>query len=290
MIILDIMNNLYEEPYARNPHVRFREGRQTSSHQKKKERCSRVVYSTDYMSKVVLITGASRGIGRSTAIEFAKNGYDVVINYNNSVNNAEELNKYILEKYDVKVLTIKADLCSEIEINNMVDEVIDKFGHIDVLVNNAGIAIDCIVDDKTKENFIKTLDTNLIGPFLLSRKCSKYMNEKSSIINVTSTNGIDTYYEYSLDYDASKAALISLTNNLSQIYAPIRVNAVAPGWVMTEMNKELDEDYINEESEKILLGRFAEPEEIAKVICFLASDDASYINNTVIRIDGGKKC
>ena len=242
------------------------------------------------MSKVVLITGGSKGIGRSTAIEFAKHGYNVVINYHSDVNKANDTEKYILEKYDVNVLSIKADLCSEYEINNMVEKVIDIFGHIDVLVNNAGIAIDCIVDDKTKENFLKTLDTNLVGPFLLSRKCSKYMNNNSSIINVSSTNGIDTYYEYSLDYDASKAGLISLTNNLSQIYAPIRVNAVCPGWVMTDMNKELDDEYIKEESDKILLGRFAEPEEIAKVIYFLASDDASYINNSVIRIDGGKKC
>lgn len=243
------------------------------------------------MAKVVLITGASRGIGKSTALMFAKNGYDVVINYNNSVNEAKELEKYILEKYDVNVLCINADICSEEDINNMVDTIIDKFGHIDVLVNNAAIALDCVVEDKTKDNFIKTMDTNLIGPFLLSRLCSKYMKEGSSIINITSTNGIDTYYPYSLDYDASKAGLISLTNNLSQIYAPnIRVNAVAPGWVMTDMNKELDKEYINEESSKILLNRFAEPMEIAKVIYFLASDEASYINNTVIRVDGGKKC
>ena len=117
------------------------------------------------------------------------------------------------------------------------------------------------------------------------------MPKGSSIINVSSTNGIDTYYPYSLDYDASKAGVISLTHNLSQVYSPnIRVNCVAPGWVMTDMNKDLDEEYIKEESDKILLNRFATPEEIAKVIFFLASEDASYINNTVIRVDGGKKC
>lgn len=240
--------------------------------------------------KVVLITGASRGIGASCATKFASNNYDVVINYNTGVNEANELKEYILGKYDVNVLTIKADLTNEEEINSMVKEVVDTFGKIDVLVNNAGIAIDCTVEDKTKENFIKTLDTNLIGPFLLSRECAKYM-EKGSIINVSSTNGIDTYYPYSLDYDASKAGIISLTNNLSQIYAPnIRVNAVAPGWVMTDMNKELDSEYIEEESSKILVERFAEPGEIANVIYFLATDEASYINNSVIRVDGGKKC
>ena len=115
------------------------------------------------------------------------------------------------------------------------------------------------------------------------------LEEKNgAIINVSSTNGLETYYEYSLDYDASKAGLISLTHNLSNYLAPyIRVNAVAPGWVNTEMNKELDSCYIKEECDKIYLKRFAEPKEVAKVIYFLASDDASYINNEVLRVDGG---
>lgn len=246
----------------------------------------------DFMNKkVVLITGSSRGIGKSCAIEFAKRGYNVVINYNNSEKEAFELNDYILKNYDVDTLVVKADLTKEEEIINMVQSVVSKFNSIDVLVNNAGIAIDTTIEDKTKDNFIKTLDTNLIGPFILSRECFKYMNENSSIIMVSSTNGIDTYYPYSLDYDASKAGLISLAHNLSQEYSPkTRVNVVAPGWVMTEMNKELDKDYVEEECSKILLNRFAQPNEIANVICFLASDEASYINNTVIRVDGGKKC
>ncbi len=242
------------------------------------------------MNKVVLITGGSKGIGKSTCIKFASMGYNVVFNYNTSLDDALKLSNDIKNNYNVDCLAIKCDLSNEKEIMNMVEIVKSKYNNIDVLVNNAGIAIDSIVEDKTKDNFIKTLDVNLIAPFILSREIAKIMNN-GSIINVSSTNGIDTYYPYSLDYDASKAGLISLTNNLSQIYAPnIRVNAVAPGWVMTDMNKELDEEYIKEESDKILLNRFATPEEIANVIYFLASDEASYINNSVIRIDGGKKC
>lgn len=242
-------------------------------------------------NKVVLVTGSSKGIGATTIKEFAKNGYNVVINYNNSVNKASELEEYILEKYDVKVLKIKCDITKENEVQDMVKTIIDKFGHIDVLVNNAGIAIDTLVEEKTIDDFNKTINTNLIGPFICSRECYKYMDENSSIIMITSTNGIDTYYPYSLDYDASKAGLISLMHNLAVEYSPkVRVNAVAPGWVNTEMNKNLDEEYIEEECKNILLKRFSEPEEIASVICFLASDKASFINNEVIRVDGGQRC
>ena len=175
----------------------------------------------------------------------------------------------------------------------MVEEVIEEFHHIDVLVNNAGIAIDTIFEDKTVNNFLKTLEVNLIGTFLVSKYVGKYMleNKKGSIINVSSTNGIDTIYPESLDYDASKAGVISLTKNLALEYAPyIRVNSVAPGWVVTDMNQDLSHEFIENEEEHILLKRFADPIEIAKVVLFLAGNDASYINGEVIRVDGGFKC
>ena len=242
--------------------------------------------------KVVLITGASRGIGRATAIEFAKKGYNVVINYCLNEERTLSLKKEIEENYQVKTLNIKADVSNEEEIKTMVEKTITEFGHIDCLVNNAGIAIDTTFEEKTKENFIKILNTNLIGPFLLSKEVGKYMmkEKKGVIINISSNNGIDAGYPEGLDYDASKAGLISLTKNLAIQYAPfIRVNAIAPGWVSTEMNKELDDDFIKEECDKILANRFADPSEIAKVIVFLASEDASYINSEVIRVDGGWK-
>ena len=242
------------------------------------------------MKKVALITGASRGIGRAVAINLAEHNYNLILNYNYSEKKVLELQEE-LKQYDVKTIIIRADVSSEEEVKDMVELGIKEFKHIDVLINNAGIAIDTLFEDKTVENFRRTLDVNLIGPFLTSKYVGKYMleNNYGKIINIASTNGIDTFYPESLDYDASKAGLISLTHNLAVQYAPIiNVNAVAPGWVNTDMNKELDKEFINEENKKILLKRFASPEEIANVVTFLASDEASYINGTVIRVDGGK--
>lgn len=236
--------------------------------------------------KNVLITGASRGLGASIARIYAENNYNVIINYNNSEKEANKL-KEELKKYNVDVLTIKADIKNENEVKKMIQEIVKQFGQIDVLINNAGIALDNIIEEKSIEEFEQVIKTNLIGPFICSRECRKYM-KNGSIINITSTNGIDTYYPYSIDYDASKAGLISLTHNLAVEYAPnIRVNAVACGWVNTEMNKNLDEEFIKKECKKILQGRFAEPEEIANVVYFLSSAKAKYINNEIIRVDGG---
>lgn len=237
-----------------------------------------------------LVTGASRGIGASIVEVLASFGCDVIINYNNSEKEAYQLEEYIKNKYNVKVLTIKADVSNETEVKNMIEQIISEFGKLDILVNNAGIAIDTLFVDKTKENFQKILDVNLIGTFLVSKYASKYMleNKFGRIINISSTNGIDTFYPMSLDYDASKAGVISLTKNFAKELAPyVNVNAIAPGWVNTDMNKELDEEFIEEENSKIFLQRFAEPEEIANVVLFLASHLSTYVNGEVIRVDGG---
>ena len=243
------------------------------------------------MEKVVLITGSSKGIGKATAIEFAKiGGYKGVINYLTDKENAEKLSNYLKEKYKIETLVIKTDISNEEQVKNMIQEVINKFGRIDVLVNNAGIAIDKEFEDRTVEDWKRTLEVNTIGTFLVSKYASENMlkNKSGKIINVSSTNGINTFFPSSIDYDASKAAIINLTYNLAIQFSPyINVNAVAPGWVNTEMNKELPKELIKEETEKIYKKRFADPEEIAKVICFLASEDAEYINSTVIKVDGG---
>mgnify|MGYP001860332283 FL=1 len=244
----------------------------------------------DFHGKVVWVTGSSSGIGEATIKEFASLGADVVIHYYQHKEQAESIEKFIQSHYQVETLLVQGDVANEEDVKRMVEEVLSKFGQIDVLVNNAGIAIDTMFEDKTVDNFRRTLDVNLIGTFLMGKYIGKIMfNQKTGrIINISSTNGIDTVYPESIDYDASKAGVLSLTKNLAIQYAPyVLVNTLAPGWVNTPMNQELDSEMIEAEEKKILLGRFASPEEIAHVVVFLASDKASYINASVLRVDGG---
>ena len=241
--------------------------------------------------KCVLVTGSSIGLGASIIRKYASMGYNTVITYNSHKDEAIELQKEIKDKYNTESLVIKCDISKEEDIENLKNEIINKFNKLDVLVNNASIAIDTTFSDKTKENYMKILEVNLVGTFLVSKIISTIMNDNSSIINISSTNGIDTYYEYSLDYDSSKAGIINLSHNLANYLSPkIRVNTICPGWINTPMNKDMDAEFRKQEEDKILLKRFAEPNEIANLIYFISSEEASYINDSVIRIDGGKKC
>lgn len=246
------------------------------------------------MSKVVLVTGSSNGIGRGTIIRFAREGYNVIINYNKDEKNAYALKEETEKKYGVSASVLRCDISNEEDVKNMVSKIIEQYGHIDVLVNNAAIEICSDFNEKDRESFIKVLNTNVVGTFLVSKYVGNEMKKvgKGRIINISSNNGIDKYDPSTLEYDASKSAIINMTYNLAKEFAPyINVNCVAPGWVKTEkieqLDKSLDNKFIASESEKILLGRFADVEEIADVIYFLSSKDASYINGTVIRVDGG---
>lgn len=243
------------------------------------------------MSRVALVTGSNRGLGKAIVIGFAEKGVNVVINYCHHEDEAFELQEYIRNNYNVEVMCIKCDISVEEEVEDMVNQVIDAFGGIDILVNNASVSRDKLLLDKSVREFRRILDVNLIGTYLCSKYVGKAMlsAKKGKIINISSTNALDTYYPESCDYDASKAGVVSLTHNLAIEFAPfIQVNCVCPGWINTDMNKELSIEQINEENKKILLGRFAEPDEIANVVLFLASSLASYMNDSVIRVDGGK--
>lgn len=242
-------------------------------------------------NKVAIITGATQGIGKATAIEMAKENCNLILTYNTNKEQIEKLKQELENTYHIEILIQKLNLTNQEDIDKLVENSVNKFKHIDILVNNAAISIDTTLEDKTKENFLKILDTNLVGPFLLSRLVANQMlkQKQGKIINIASTNALESYYTESLDYDASKAGLISLTHNLALAYKPyINVNAVAPGWVNTEMNHNLSQEFIEQENKKIYMNRFANPSEIAKVITFLATDDANYINNEIIRVDGGQ--
>ena len=239
-------------------------------------------------NKVVLVTGSSRGIGKATIIEFASKGYNVVINYIESKTEANELKEYVESNFNIKALVIEADVSNENAVINMIKSIIKEFGRIDVLVNNAGIVYDRDFADITVDEFKRTLEVNVLGAFIVSREASKYMKKGSAIINISSTNGTKTISPECLDYNISKVGLQSLTRDLAFQFKPnIRVNAIAIGWADTDMNKDLPQDYIDDETSKIYLERFANPKEIAKTIYFLANEDSSYINSEILTIDGG---
>lgn len=245
------------------------------------------------MNKVVLVTGGAQGIGKAIVLELAKNHYDVVINYLTSNKAATLLEEEIKKNYDVRVMTIQADVSKEEEVDAMISLIEKKWGGVDILINNAAVDLSNLFHLKTADEFRKTLDVNVIGAFNCSKRVYRHMldQEYGRIINISSTNGINTYYPMCIDYDASKAALISLTHNLAFEYGPyINVNAIAPGFIGTENELDgYDEEFLKEEQEKIMVNRYGKPEEVAYLVKFLISDEANFINNTIIRIDGGQK-
>lgn len=246
--------------------------------------------TTAVHNKVALVTGGARGIGKAVVERFAKDGYSIAINYNNSEDRALSLLKE-LQDANVPATIVKADISDEEQVKSMVATIVDKFGKIDVLVNNSAVNYDTLFQDKTVEQFRRTLDVNVIGTFLVSKYVGQVMydNKYGKIINLSSTNGINTYFPMCIDYDASKSAINSLTHNLATQFAPyVTVNAVAPGFIATESEVEgMDEEFIASETEKVMVKRAGEPEDVANLISFLASKDADFINNQIIKIDGG---
>lgn len=190
-------------------------------------------------------------------------------------------------------MTIQANVSKEEEVDAMISLIEKKWGGVDILINNAAVDLSNLFHLKTADEFRKTLDVNVVGAFNCSKRVYRHMldREYGRIINISSTNGINTYYPMCIDYDASKAALISLTHNLAFEYGPyINVNAIAPGFIGTDNELDgYDEEFLKEEQEKIMVNRYGKPEEVAYLVKFLISDEANFINNTIIRIDGGQK-
>ena len=245
------------------------------------------------MNKVVLITGGAQGIGKAIALELGKQGYDIVINYLTSKKEAEILKDKIIKDYGVRCIAIQCDVSKENEVDKMIATIEAKLGGVDILINNAAIDLSNLFHLKNAEEFRKTLDVNVVGAFNCSKRVYRHMidQEYGRIINISSTNGINTYYPMCIDYDASKAALILMTHNLAFEFAPyVNVNCIAPGFIGTENELDgYDEEFLKEETEKIMVNRYGKPEEVAYLVKFLISDEANFINNTIIRIDGGQK-
>ena len=243
------------------------------------------------MSRVVLVTGGTGGIGSAIALEMAKNGYDVVISYVQAEAKAQQLQKTI-EAYGVRCICIRADVSKEANVDAMVAKIEKELGGVDILINNAGIDLPDLFSNKTAEQFRRVLDVNVVGAYNCAKRVYRHMLEQEygRIINISSTNGMNTYYPMCFDYDASKAALNALTHDLAVQFAPyVHVNAIAPGFIGTEKELEgYDPEFLKEETDKILVKRYGRPEEVASLVRFLVSEEADFINNTIIRIDGGQ--
>ena len=217
----------------------------------------------------VLVTGGARGLGLAISLYYLKMGHSVVVNYNNSSDLALKLKS----EYGDRVSIVKADVSNEDDVKRM----FDALGKLDVVVNNAGIAKDSDPMEKSAEEFLEVIKVNLLGTFLVSKYAVNHV-DKGCIVNISSTNALDTYYPESMDYDASKAGVISLTHNFSLYLKDrdIRVNVVCPDWIDTDMNLGMDEEY------KKSLGVFLNPEEVAKVVYDVRIDES--VNDAVIRV------
>lgn len=245
-------------------------------------------------NKIVLITGASRGIGKAIALLFAEQGAKIIVDYyvSDYEPDADINAKKVVEeikKLGSDAILIECDVSNEKKVKELIDIALEKYKKIDILINNAGVVYDVSFSKKSINQWKRTLDVNLLGTFLCSKYVSPHMLKVGGkIINISSTNGINSFSSETMDYDASKAGVIILTRDLAKELAPkIQVNSIAPGWVNTEMNKKLSKEFIEEETKKIYLNRFAEPEEIAKLALFLASNDNTYITGSTIIINGG---
>lgn len=240
--------------------------------------------------KTVLITGGSRGIGKAVAIKFAEKGNQIIINYVSEKTDTEKLKNELLEAGAKDVLLIKADVSNSEDVKNMVKESIEKFEKIDILVNNAGITKDNLLMRMSEEEFDKVIQINLKGTYLVTKEVTKYMMKKrsGSIVNLASVVGV-AGNAGQCNYAASKAGIIGFTKSIAKELASrnIRANAVAPGFIETDMTNVLKEEIKENINRQIPLRRMGSAKEVAELVYFLGEDASSYITGQVINVDGG---
>ena len=241
------------------------------------------------MSKVAFITGATRGIGRAIALELAKEGYNIALNYRTENEALETLKKEISE-LGVECYPVQGDVSKAEDSERMTKEIIEHFEQIDVLVNNAEIKKDKLIQRMKEEEFTAVINVNLVGTFNITKNVIKYMTKKryGKIINISSVVGISGNAGQS-NYAASKAGIIGFTKSIAKELASrnITANAVAPGFIQTDMTNVLKDEIKEAIESTIPLKRLGTAEDVAKVVKFLASDDSNYITGQVINVDGG---
>ncbi len=241
------------------------------------------------MDKVAMITGATRGIGKQIALTLANEGYNIVLNYRTENDELKQL-KNEIESKKVKCLTVQGDVTNFEDCKQMIESAIKEFGKIDVLVNNAGITKDMLLARMKEEDFKQVIDVNLVGTFNMTKNVISYMMKARNgrIINISSVVGIAGNAGQT-NYSASKAGIIGFTKSLAKEVASrnILVNAVAPGFIETNMTDVLKQEVKDEIAKNIPLKRMGTPQDVANVVKFLASQDSSYITGQVISVDGG---
>lgn len=243
----------------------------------------------DLSGKVALVTGASRGIGRKIAVTLAGYGASVIVNYNGSREKADEVVKEITDNGG-QAEAIQCNVAEFDRAKELIDGIVKTYGRLDILVNNAGITKDNLIMKMSEDDFDAVIDTNLKGAFNCIRHVSRQMLKQRSgrIINISSVSGVMGNVGQA-NYCASKAGIIGLTKSVARELGSrgITSNAVAPGFIRTEMTDVLPEDVKKAMGEQIPLKRFGETEDVAETVSFLASDHASYITGQVIQVDGG---